>query len=107
MTHHNLASSTRVQRGLLSRAFEPLPIAAVRPAGWLRTQLRIQADGLTGHLPDFWPDVARSQWIGGDAEGWERGPYWLDGLVPLAFQLDDARLKTLADLWVDRILASQ
>ncbi len=79
----------------------------MKPAGWLRTQLQIQADGLTGHLPDFWPDVARSRWIGGDAEGWERGPYWLDGLVPLAFQIDDARLTALADLWVDRILASQ
>ena len=64
---------------------------AGEPAGWLRDQLQIQADGLTGHLDEFWPDVARSQWIGGDAEGWERGPYWLDGLVPLAVLLDDAR----------------
>ena len=47
--------------------------------------------GLTGHLDEFWPDVARSQWIGGNAEGWERGPYWLDGLIPLAVLLDDAR----------------
>jgi hypothetical protein len=93
--------------GLPPRSFEPLPLGQVRPAGWLRTQLQIQADGLSGHLPDFWPDVARSRWIGGDAEGWERGPYWLDGLVPLAFLLDDPQLTSLAELWVDRILASQ
>jgi hypothetical protein len=95
------------EMSLAPRAFEPLPLGQVRPAGWLRTQLQIQADGLTGHLPDFWPDVQRSQWVGGDAEGWERGPYWLDGLVPLAVLLGDERLKSLAALWVDRILASQ
>lgn len=88
-------------------ALEPLPLGQVRPAGWLKDQLQTQADGLTGHLADFWPDVARSQWIGGDAEGWERGPYWLDGLIPLATLLDDARLTSLAAFWVDKILASQ
>ena len=92
---------------LFPRAFEPLPLGQVRPAGWLRDQLRIQADGLTGHLHEFWPDVARSRWIGGDVEGWERGPYWLDGLIPLAHLLDDRRLKDVAGFWVDRILASQ
>src|SRR4051794_41094491 len=92
---------------LLPGALEPLPLGQVRPAGWLRTQLQIQADGLTGHLPDFWPDVARSQWIGGEAEGWERGPYWLDGLVPLATLLGDRRLQGLAESWIDKILASQ
>jgi hypothetical protein len=92
---------------LLPRAFVPLPLGQVQPAGWLRDQLQIQADGLTGHLADFWPDVARSQWIGGDAEGWERGPYWLDGLIPLAVLLNDARLASLAGFWVDQILASQ
>ena len=93
--------------GLLPRAFAPLPLGQVKPAGWLRTQLQIQVNGLTGHLQEFWPDVARSQWIGGDVEGWERGPYWLDGLVPLAHLLDDRRLQDVASFWVDRILASQ
>lgn len=93
--------------GLSRRAFEPLPLGQVRPAGWLLEQLRIQAAGLSGHLDEFWPDVARSAWIGGDAEGWERGPYWLDGLVPLAVLLDDERLKAKAHYWVETILANQ
>jgi hypothetical protein len=88
-------------------ALHPLPLGSLRPSGWLKHQLRIQADGLSGHLDEFWPDIARSQWIGGDAEGWERGPYWLDGLVPLAFLLDDARLKEKVTRWVDYILAHQ
>jgi uncharacterized protein len=90
-----------------ARPFEPLPLGEVRPAGWLLDQLQFQAEGLTGHLDEFWPDVARSQWIGGDVEGWERGPYWLDGLVPLAVLLGSPTLRAKADHWVDRILASQ
>jgi DUF1680 family protein len=88
-------------------ALRPLPLGHIRPSGWLRGQLRIQADGLTGHLDEFWPDIARSGWIGGDAEGWERGPYWLDGLVPLAVLLDDPALLAKARRWVDEILARQ
>lgn len=93
--------------GLARRRFDPLPVGAIRPRGWLHAQLRIQAEGLSGHLDEFWPDIARSGWIGGDAEGWERGPYWLDGIVPLAFVLDDAGLKAKAARWVDYILAHQ
>lgn len=87
--------------------FTPLPVGSVRPAGWLGRQLRIQADGLTGHLDEFWPSLKDSRWIGGNAEGWERGPYWLDGLVPLAFQLGDERLIAKARRWFDHILAHQ
>lgn len=72
---------------------DPLLLGQIRPAGWLRQQLRIQADGLSGQLDKFWSDVARSRWIGGDAEGWERGRYWLAGMVPLAFLLQDERLQ--------------
>jgi len=78
---------------LAEPAFTPLPLGHVRPTGWLKRQLRVQADGITGHIDEFWPDIKDSGWFGGKAEGWERAPYWLDGLVPLAFVLDDAPLK--------------
>ena len=93
--------------GLLPPAFRPLPLGQIRPAGWLCRQLRIQANGLTGHLDEFWPDVAESGWIGGQAEGWERGPYWLDGVVPLAYLLDDERLKAKVQRWIDYVLDHQ
>src|SRR2546423_11679139 len=86
---------------------EPLPLGAIKPAGWLKRQLEIQANGLGGHLDEFWPDVAQSSWIGGKAEGWERGPYWLDGFIPPAVTLDDEKLKARAKHWVDTILQSQ
>jgi uncharacterized protein len=89
-------------------AFMPLPLGAVRPRGWLLAQCRIQANGLTGHLEAFWPDLGpNNMWLGGDSEGWERGPYYLDGLVPLAHVLDDARLKSMAARWLDSILSMQ
>lgn len=94
-------------RSLRPLALEPLPLGAIRPQGWLRRQLEIQATGLSGHLDEFWPDVKDSGWIGGDAEGWERGPYWLDGLVPLAYLLDSDVLQAKVQRWVDYILEHQ
>jgi uncharacterized protein len=84
-----------------------LPLGRIRPQGWLGDQLRRQADGLSGHLDEFWPDVADSAWIGGRADAWERGPYWLDGIVPLAFLLDRDDLKAKVGRWVDHILENQ
>jgi DUF1680 family protein len=92
---------------LAAPVFEPLPLGSIRPRGWLLNQLRVQTEGLSGHLDEFWPDVARSGWIGGSAEGWERGPYWLDGVTPLTFLLDDSGLKAKVQHWMDYILAHQ
>lgn len=92
---------------LLPVFFEPLPLGEIKPSGWLENQLRIQANGLSGHLDEFWPDVAQSGWIGGSAEGWERGPYWLDGVVPLAYLLNDAVLKSKVKRWMDYIITHQ
>ncbi len=93
---------------LVATAFRELPLGAVAPAGWLREQLRLQADGLTGHLDELWPDVGpNSAWLGGDGEDWERGPYYLDGLVPLAYLLGDDRLIAKARRWVEAALAGQ
>ncbi|MBA2393755.1 MAG: glycoside hydrolase family 127 protein [Ktedonobacteraceae bacterium] len=92
---------------LLENTFDPLSLGNIHPTGWLLNQLRIQANGLSGHLDEFWPDIADSAWIGGSGEGWERAPYWLDGLVPLAFLLDDERLKSKVQHWINYILDHQ
>jgi len=92
---------------LADPTFRPLRLGEIRPAGWLQRQLQIQADGLSGHLDEFWPDVGRSQWFGGTAEGWERAPYWLDGAIPLAWLLDAAPLKRRIGDHLDFIISHQ
>jgi hypothetical protein len=92
---------------LADRAYDPLPLGTVRPRGWLRDQLELQAEALTGHLDEFWPDLADNAWRGGDRDGWERGPYYADGLVPLAHLLDDEALLAKAERWIEGFLDAQ
>ena len=73
----------------------------IKPQGWFRQQLEIQAKGLSGNLDKFWPDIKDSAWIGGDREGWERVPYWLDGFIPLAWLLEDDDMKSRADKYIN------
>jgi DUF1680 family protein len=96
-----------VGRAIQPTAYRPLPLSRIKPTGWLREQLRTQAAGLSGHLDEFWPDIKNSAWTGGTAEGWERVPYWLDGLVPLAYLTDDQALQAKARRVIDYILDHQ
>ena len=93
---------------LTSSAFYSLSLGSIRPRGWLKDQLEIQASGLSGHLDETWADVGQnSGWLGGTGESWERGPYFLDGLLPLAYLLDDPRLKAKAQPYIDWTLTHQ
>jgi uncharacterized protein len=93
---------------LAENAFYLLPAGSIRPRGWLAKQLQIQASGLSGHLDETWADVGpNSGWLGGTGESWERGPYFVDGLLPLAYLLDDARLKAKAQRFLDWTLDHQ
>lgn len=79
----------------------------IKPQGWLRQQLEIQAKGLSGNLDKMWPDIQNSAWIGGNKEGWERVPYWLDGFIPLAYLLKDYDMIARADAYINAILDRQ
>ena len=92
---------------LKTENFKTYNLNCIRPEGWLKKQLRIQADGLCGHLDEFWPDIKNSSWFGGDAEGWERVPYWLDGLIPLATQLQDKVLLKKVHQYMNYIIDHQ
>lgn len=79
----------------------------LKPKGWLKQQLKLQANGLSGNLDKVWRDVRDSAWIGGNAEGWERVPYWLDGFIPLAYLLNDDDLIARAKKYINAILSYQ
>ncbi len=89
--------------------YEQLPLGSIKAEGWLLEQLKRQASGLTGRLDEVYPEVMgpSNAWLGGDGDAWERGPYWIDGLLPLAYILDDEGLKAKAQKWLDAILNSQ
>jgi uncharacterized protein len=88
--------------------YSELPLGVIRPEGWMRAQLQIQAEGFTGRLPEHWDYLGKnSAWLGGDGESWERGPYYLDGLLPLAVLLRDEKLLERARAWIEWTLGSQ
>ena len=79
----------------------------IKPTGWLKNQLEIQANGLSGNLDKMWNSIKNSSWIGGSDEGWERVPYWLDGFVPLAYLLENKDMQARTKKYIDAILERQ
>ncbi len=90
-------------------AYSEMKLGSIRPEGWLKEMLTRQRDGMTSRMDVLYPSVmgSRNGWLGGDGDQWERGPYWIDGLIPLAYILDDEQLKQKAQPWVEWALASQ
>ncbi len=94
---------------LQTKPYLELPLGAIKTEGWLLDQLERMKTGLTGYLDKIYPEVVgkRNGWLGGDGDGWERGPYWIDGLLPLAYILDDDALKEKAQPWIEWTLNNQ
>lgn len=107
---HKQESNYPNNRAPLSpNAFTELPLGAIHAEGWLKERLIRQRDGLTGHLDELYPLVMGDSngWLGGDGDQWERGPYWIDGLLPLAYILQDTTLQQKAQRWIEWALGSQ
>jgi len=94
---------------LTANPYIVLPIGSIKPSGWLRMQLENMRDGMTGHLDELYSSVVgeRNGWLGGDGDGWERGPYWIDGLLPLAYILNDQELKDKVQPWIEWTINNQ
>ena len=94
---------------LVRKPYMELPLGSIKAKGWLLEMLQSQKNGATGQLDLLYPQVVgpRNGWLGGDGDQWERGPYWIDGLLPLAYILDDKALKDKVKPWIEWILNSQ
>lgn len=94
-------------KNLRSTKYTFLTAREFKPGGWLKRQLRIEAEGLVGNLDKFWPSIRDSGWFGGVSESWERVPYWLDGFIPLAVLLEDEDMCARAVRYIDQIISHQ
>ena len=94
---------------LLQKEYIELPLGAIKAEGWMQEQLLRMKNGMTGNLDRIYEPVmgSRNGWLGGDGDVWERGPYWIDGLLPLAYILNDEELIAKVKPWVEKTLASQ
>src|SRR5262245_20380692 len=92
--------------------FMKLPIGSIRPKGWLRQQLVLEANGMTGHLAELskWCQFQSNAWTSAEGEGeygWEELPYWLKGYGDLGYVLREDRLIRESRQWIEAVLASQ
>lgn len=124
------------QKPLVPSPLVKLPLGAVKPAGWLKHQLDLMEDGLTGHLPETGMFLTESNgWLHPEtmhdtvrrenatyAPGenflrveetmfyneiaWEEQAYWLRGAYALAVLTDSPRLQAVIRRYTDAILSS-
>ncbi|MDI9430136.1 MAG: glycoside hydrolase family 127 protein [Planctomycetota bacterium] len=89
-----------------------LPIGAIKPEGWVRRQLELQADGFVGHLGEISQFLRKdgNAWLSPTGEGhspWEELPYWLKGFGDMGYVLGDERIIDEAKVWIEATIASR
>jgi hypothetical protein len=92
--------------------FVKLPVTSFTPGGWLRKQIDLQREGLTGHLGEISSWLARdgNAWLSPDGlgkHGWEELPYWLKGYANIGYMLGDQTMIAEARSWIEPVLANQ
>jgi len=97
---------------LTQQPFAKLPVGAVKPGGWLKKQLELQRDGLTGHLGEIsiWLTKTDNAWLNKEGKGkygWEELPYWLKGYGDIAYILQDKKMLAGTKFWIDAVLNNQ
>ncbi len=87
--------------------FAMLPLGQVKPRGWLKQELENMRNGITGHMDKFYHLLQENGWQGEKgppSHSYQWAPYYCDGLVSLAYLLDDKELITTVDKWLGWVL---
>jgi len=97
---------------LLPSPLLKLPVGAIKPRGWLRKQLELEADGFVGRLEEISTFIKRKDnaWLNPEGKGhsgWEELPYWFRGFVTLGCVLDDQRIIEESRPFIENCFASQ
>ena len=85
-----------------------LPLGSIKPEGWLKHQLELMVEGMTGRLTEISSFLTDDNgWFGTEKEGWEEQPYWFRGFYDLAVLTKNERLNRIKEVWIEKILSSQ
>ena len=97
---------------LASSPLIKLPIGSIKPNGWLKKKLELQAEGFHGHLPEIskYLEKQNNAWLdpeGKGKHGWEEVPYWLKGYSNCAYVLGNESMIQESMEWIEAALNSQ
>ena len=97
---------------LVQDSFIKLPVGSIKPQGWLKKQLELQADGFHGHLPEIsrYLNKEGNAWLSPDGRGergWEEEPYWLKGFSNCGYILGNERMIKESRIWIEGALNSR
>ncbi|EPS93631.1 hypothetical protein FOMPIDRAFT_1063456 [Fomitopsis schrenkii] len=95
---------------LLDPLYTRLPTGAVKPYGWALDMAQVQANGLASQQPVWFSYVRDSVWFGGMleySEMQEAAPYWYNGWVALAHQVQNETLLNYTQTFLNYVLNSQ
>ena len=93
---------------LTQNTLSPLPLGSIRPEGWLLEEIRMQLAGVTADFARVCPELSETgEWLPGEDGDLTRGMYYLEGIVHLAWVMDDEALRQRCAKCVDWLIASQ
>ncbi|WP_147201752.1 beta-L-arabinofuranosidase domain-containing protein [Segetibacter aerophilus] len=97
---------------LQNQYFVKLPVASIKPGGWVKKALELQKEGLTGNLGEIsiWLSKKDNAWLNKEGKGkygWEELPYWLKGYGNIGYVLNDQKMISEAKFWIDAVLNNQ
>ena len=106
----SIASSNKKHGGLVPTPMQRLNLGEITVnEGWLRGQLDLMCEGVTGRLPEFGPyfQKERNGYIYPEtASGWEEVPYWIRGFYPLAVLTQNERCIKIAQTYFEALFDS-